>query len=376
LGRLDYLKQYESANTVRTYKIALRGFFESIYGQREPLADLVEKYFHEERDHEEDMRNFLVSLKGMAPKTVKLRLSAVRIFLIENDVELPGKFWRRLRGRVKGSRALTLDRVPSNLQLRRIMMHLPVQGKSLFICLTSSGMRIGEALQLQLGDLDLNADPARVNIRGEYTKSGNSRVCFISKEASEAVEEWLKVREEYLASASAYNKSKEDPRIWPFTAFNARYMWNLGLSKTKNGERDSQTNIRLMHPHTLRKFFRTKMATLIPVDVVEALMGHEGYLTDVYRRYSMEDLARFYKQGEPALLVFTEAEEVGKLRAEVEDRNRQLQTLVNGLTAENLELKARLSRTEVNLVEAEKKINTIEESFKELKQTVEKYVKN
>ena len=51
---------------------------------------------------------------------------------------------------------------------------------------------------------------------------------------------------------------------------------------------------------------------MIPVDVVEALMGHEGYLTEVYRRYSIEDLAKFYKQGEYALLVFTESGKVGR----------------------------------------------------------------
>jgi len=83
-----------------------------------------------------------------------------------------------------------------------------------------------------------------------------------------------------------------------------------------------------MHPHTLRKFFRTKLGAVIPVDVVEALMGHEGYLTDVYRRYSMEDLAKFYKQGESALLSFTEAEEVSKLRAEVNERNEEFKNLV------------------------------------------------
>jgi len=371
LGRLDYLKQYESVNTVRTYKIALMGFFKTIYNVEEPLADLAEKYFAGKRDYEEDMRNFLASVKKMAPKTVKQRLSAVRVFLLENDVELPQKFWRRLRGRVRGNRALTLDKVPNNLQLRRIMMHLPIQGKSLFLCLASSGMRIGEALQLRLGDLDLDADPARVNIRGEYTKSGNSRVTFISKESSEVVEEWLKVREEYLESASArsrYDKSTEDPRLWPFSAVNARHVWNIGLSKTGNGGRDQMTRIRQMHPHTLRKFFRTKLGAVIPVDVVEALMGHEGYLTEVYRRYTMEDLARFYKQGEPALLVFTEAEEVGKLRAEVEDRNKQLQTRVNGLTAENLELKTRFSRMELEHVEFKKKIET---NLKQLRKQLE-----
>jgi len=91
------------------------------------------------------------------------------------------------------------------------------------------------------------------------------------------------------------------------------------------------------------------MATLIPVDVVEALMGHEGYLTDVYRRYTEKDLASFYKQGEPSLRIFSRGEEIAELRKEVKDRNEQLQELVNGLTSKNFELDNSVTELRKNL---------------------------
>ena len=47
-------------------------------------------------------------------------------------------------------------------------------------------------------------------------------------------------------------------------------------------------------------------------------------------------------------------EEVSKLRVEVEEKNEQLQTLVNGLTAENLELKSRVSKMETEHSRLEK----------------------
>jgi len=150
-------------------------------------------------------------------------------------------------------------------------------------------------------------------------------------------------------------------------------MWNNSLRKAGFMSRDKQTNHRRMHPHVLRKFFRTKLGSVIPVDVVEALMGHEGYLTEVYRRYTEEDLAQFYKQGEHALLIFAEAAEVGRLRQEIEDRNRQLQTLVNGLTAdnmtlksENLDLKSRTTRLESDHLDFKRKME------KRLEQILEK----
>jgi len=83
---------------------------------------------------------------------------------------------------------LTLDKVPSNVQLRKILMHMPVHGKALYLVLVSSGMRIGEALQVKLDDVDSDHDPPEVNIRRGYTKSGRPRITFISSEAKELVE--------------------------------------------------------------------------------------------------------------------------------------------------------------------------------------------
>ena len=370
MGRLDYLKQNESVNSVRSYTSALKKFFETIYGERDGLEELAERYFTEQRNYEEDVQAFAVAVKDSAPMTRRLSISAVRILLLENHVELPQLFWRRLRGRIKGARAITDDKVPDNETLRKVMMHLPIQGKALYLTLASSGMRIGEALRLQPEDLDLESDPVKVNIRGEYTKTGNKRVTFISREAKEAVTEWLKVRSDYLKAAVGKSKARpqykkefkgkslDDERLFPFSEVNARIIWRNALAKSGNGKQDPRTNITLMHPHVLRKFFRSQMGTIIPIDVAEAIMGHEGYLTEVYRKYPDPEktLAEFYLKGEHVLLAFTEAGEVSKLRQEIEERNRQLQTLVNGLTAENMELKARLSRVELEHVAMKRKI--------------------
>jgi len=350
---LDFLKQYSGVSTKRNYKSAYRDLFQVVYGQRDPVEELAEKYVGESREHRQDIEDFLVSLKGMAPKTIRTKITAVRTFLIENDIDINTGFWTRISKRIKGSRALTIDQVPTHEQFRKVFNHLVIAARALFIVLLSSGMRIGEALKLKPGDLELNRDPVRVNVRGEYTKTGNPRVTFISREAKEIVEEWLKVRDEYLQQAVSktglYDKDPDDPRLFPFSHANAYVMWNEALRKSGFDKRDESTNRHTVHPHTLRKFFRTKLAAVISVDVVEALMGHEGYLTEVYRRYSMEDLAGFYKQGEHALLVFTESGEVSKLREEVVKQRDQLQAIVNGVTAENMTLRAKVETQEAKI---------------------------
>ena len=221
------------------------------------------------------------------------------------------------------------------------------------LVLLSSGIRIGEALQLVPEDLELEADPARIKIKGSYTKTGNPRTTFITREAKEVLLEWLKVRDQYLVSSVSktklYKKDLNDPRVFPYCHANAYVMWNLGLKKSKFDKIDSSTNRHVIHPHVLRKYFRTRLASVIQVDIVEALMGHEGYLTEVYRKYSTEDLAKFYKQGEHSLLVFTEAAEVNRLKAEVEEKYRDIEGQRSYLMNRVMDLEARIRNTEEKL---------------------------
>jgi len=370
----NILSNYENKGTRKNLRNAITKYFESIYGagfeptSLDDLNETAEKYFSEKRDYEKDVQTFLKSLNGSAPLTVKLKISNIKTFLIENNVELPEKFWKKVRRRIKGSRARTLDRIPTNQEFKKLLLHMPIQGKACFFCLESSGMRIGELLKSHIDDLNLEENPPRIQIRGEVTKSGNSRYAFFSREAKEALVEWFKVRDDYLSSAvrksHLYDKDEEDPRIFPFDPATAYSIWKIALHKSGLNGRDKSTGREKIHPHTLRKFFRTRLgATGIPVDVVEALMGHEGYLTDVYRRYSLEDLRKFYLKGESALLVFTEAQEVTKLRKEVEERNQNLQKNFIEMSTKNLTLENKLARME-------KENREIKEELGELSKTV------
>jgi hypothetical protein len=127
---LQYLQQYSSEHTVKGYKSTLRQFFNVIYGRSDNLSALATIYFRESRDHAADVQQFFVASKDKAPKSIQYCLSVVKTFLLENGVELRQLFWRRLRRRIKGSRALIRDRVPTNAELRQIMMHLPLSGKT------------------------------------------------------------------------------------------------------------------------------------------------------------------------------------------------------------------------------------------------------
>jgi len=358
MGRLDYLNQFTSKSTVSSYKAALKRFFQAVFG--EPTGNLdaaAEKYFSEPRDHAACVEAFMVALKGAPPKTRRAYLSAVKTFLLENGVELPQRFWRRLRGRIKGSRAVSEEKVPTREELRSIMQHLPLHGRALYLTLLSSGMRIGEALQLKIQDVELDKAPAVVHIRGEYTKTGNPRIAFISEEAKQTLKEWLRVRGRYLKAAAGkshfYGKNVEDDRLFPFTAMNARAVWINALEKTGNGKRDPRTGRLVMRPHVLRKFFRATLGRY-SVDLTEALMGHEGYLTEVYRKFAdpLRELGDFYREHMHELCVFdTGGLEDAKIERKVNEKVAVLRQTLEKVMAENLELKRRLAEVEAKIAE-------------------------
>jgi integrase len=374
---LKWLETYSSKSTVRAYKWGLEQFFKAL-GFKGSLEENSEAYFKEKRNFEEDVKTYFIQLQKAKtpPKSVNICLTSVKMFLMENGVELSALFWRRLKGRRKGSRALMLDKVPSNAELRRILSHMDIKGKSLFLVLASSGMRIGECLKLKVEDVDLTSEPARINIRGEYTKTGNPRVAFISSEAKEALEEWLRIRENEIFIAvkrsTRYEKKAEDKRIWPFEANTAYYIWRSSIKKAQFDKRFQYNNSLerfTVHPHVLRKFFRTKMGQVIPVDVTEALMGHEGYLTEVYRRYSVEDLAAYYKQGEHTLTVFG-LTEANKFK-ELEEANKAFQTQLAKMVNENEALKAQINDLKNRL----EKVEALAKEQIDLYETMEKLIK-
>jgi len=298
LNRIErFLLPYSSKGTVRLYRNHLKRYF-STFSVVKSLEESAEEYFTQKRVYEDDVVTYFSSIKDWAPLSVGVSMSIVKTFLLENDIEFSSKFWRDLKRKKKGSRALTQDRVPSIEELRGIFSQLPLNGRALFLTLASSGMRIGETLQLKIGDFDFTKDPTHIHIYGEYTKTGNSRLAFISSEATACIKEWLKVRSAWL---NKYHVA-DTGRLFPFNN-SASGMFYKAVKRTGLLEKDGSTGRYTIHPHVLRKFFRTQMASVIPVDIVEALMGHEGYLTSAYRRYSEAQLAEFYKQGMHAVSV-------------------------------------------------------------------------
>ena len=350
---LDSLDPSTGANyrgTYRTFLVTVTGC-EKKAVWKDQLEEKLDQYFAQKRDCQSDVEQFFAAIRNRAPLGVSVSISKVKTLLSENGVELPARFWKSVYRRIKGNQARTMDRIPSNQELKSVLMNMSIQGRALFSLLASSGMRIGEALQLRVNDLDLGKNPVQVSIRGEYTKSGNPRTSFASLETKEFLEKWLPQRGAYIASSSnlalSLKKAKDatDSRVFPFSATVGREMWTNAVRKAGLYAEDPTTKRTTLHPHVLRKFFRTRMGA-INVDLTEAMMGHEGYLTSAYRRYTIEDQARFYKDNEHVLAAFSDQTQIAKLKTDLDEKDKLVGSAFIRMQNEISEHKTRLDHSE------------------------------
>jgi len=220
--------------------------------------------------------------EGKAPKTVQAYLSAVKGFLEINDIEV-SVLWRRVRKPRVYVRSI--DRAPTIEELRRVYAYADPETRALLLFLLSSGCRIGEALSIRRDDLQDEAGVHRIRIRPEIAKDRIGRYAFITSEAFEAVE--------------AYLKTHESPRVFPLPRSKAYHkltrVFERGIAVQKSeGRRD-------IHPHSLRKLFFTTALKVLGRELAEALMGHKQYLDQAYRRLTEEEVAGYYVELEPSL---------------------------------------------------------------------------
>jgi len=375
---IEWLNTYESRNTRKVYLWALNAFFQA--DDEETLIERSEKYLDEclsgakaQEDIEADFYTFvdrvMVREDGSErpPKSTWTMVGPVNVFLAEYRIVISPNFMRRLKKRkLKGNtQAIHEDRIPSNAELRRVISHMPPQGKALFRLLATSGSRIGAALALRVEDVVLEHKTLAPHVkkRAKTTKTGRKHTAFMTPEAKADIEKWLEVREDYLKTASGRSmwrehygvsekewkgKPTKDDRLFPFAHTTAYAIWNNAVEKAGLLERDENTRRHTMHPHVLRKWFRTRLGAVLQLDVVEALMGHEGYLTREYRKYRIEELSEFYTKNQEVLLLEVDIS-VGKLNGKIKEQAEQLKVVTIQQATRIAELEQQMQQLEIEL---------------------------
>ncbi len=178
---------------------------------------------------------------------------------------------------------------------------------ALYLVLTSSGMRLGESIQLRKHHFDLNQNPVKITIPANIAKNSKGRSTFISNEATEKVKPLLeKIDHDDLV----FTKSSDSERAG-LTEENyfarLRVKCNL-LEKQTNGRKFR------VHIHKFRGWFTTTATNAgMSQPHVDSITGWSSFKS-TYHKYESSKLAEEYSKIEPSILISPEWRAVHEIK--------------------------------------------------------------
>src|SRR5208337_1443503 len=316
---LDMMKSADRApGTIRSYRLIFESFGKFLHVPVDEIHDHLSS---------ENLIKYAGSLKGYSGQTVRQRLAILRAYFTENGVQFKGMEMKVLNAR-RHTEPEDKPLEPETLQ--KMMDITDERGRAFISVLISTGMRAGEASMLLLSDVKGDT----ITIPGKIAKNGHGGKVYLTAEAREYLDIWLKNRDEFIRLSDIHAdvfakheispaRPEHDDRLFAsgYTALNAMFR---RLYRKVDGEKGTYRG--RVTPHSCRKYFRTHAVKTMDLDIVERIMRHTGYLTGSYVRLTDEDIRKAFHSGEAALYI-TRADhriQTGKL-SELERRNEELE---------------------------------------------------
>lgn len=319
--------------TVKVYKRSLVKYAAHVGTPIDNLPEYLEGVSKEKLTG--DLITFADSLKSMGQNSQRNTVASVMSYLSYNDIIVPKAQRTQIvpkKGDVFRDKALTTEEV------KRVYEFMPPIGKAALLLLFTTGLRIGELIQVVESDRDGKV----IHLKGDYTKNGRERDIVMTQECLSYLKDiWIPQKQDYLVSAQNRNiglisqaknpekragtKKLTDDRIIPCTQSTLYEILMRGFGRAGFG--DKKGDKFLYHPHGLRKSFRSIVGSQNP-DLAELCLGHEGYLNQSYLRL---DIIKEYEKVEHLLSLTS---------------NAGMNSRVKVLEAEKEALEARLKQVE------------------------------
>ena len=253
--------------------------------------------------------------------------------------------------------------------------------KTYVILLAATGMRATEALSIRIKDLDLKSTPARVLVRGEYTKTKSDRMVFLTEEITQQLNSWLNykyrtrrvcyknehtgktitevrtpVKKEYDLVFAVYQSTKTPVPSNLYIDF--RDSFGKTLDRMNRGDREEGSNgrRRQITLHSFRRFVKTTISDLGYGDYSEWFIGHSG---STYYRKTDKEKAEIFAKIEPYLTflnihqlerqgadIQTKVEELEELNQSMRNRDKMKDDAIAQLSDQLLAISTRLQELE------------------------------
>ena len=286
--------------------------------------------------------------QGIMPSTIKIQFTHLNQFLYYMGIKL---FPQDIKNELTFPKKTTEELVPLQLSdIHQLFKHCNGRKQGLYLALLSSGMRIGELVQIKKKDLDFSKQRVMVKISAKYTKTKAARTTFLSKETAMMISPRLKqIDDNDLVWGS--NKNPHIASIAEAKNFK-RYCKLAGLDEQY--ESNGRMKITL---HTFRAYFFTKAARIHDENYAHKMTGHGGYLMQ-YDRLSIDEKLEMYLKLEPELLVYDLSKKDAKI-AGLETKNKRIEKLEQDLMWTKIEFAEMIDNAIEDPQEFKKMINRL-----------------
>ena len=247
--------------------------------------------------------NYMHNNKKKSPKTIKDYFSFLKMYLHYRKIKLTPE---DIRESITLPTQISEEKYP--LQTQKILDILEAASyakKGLYLSLLSSGMRIGEAVQIRKKEVFTNLDRTMIKIPAKITKTKKGRTTYISREATKFIRSKLKS----IDDNDLVWGTNEDPILALGAEEKAfrEYLKKIGFTEKYDSGRLKITL------HSFRAYFFTKATRCHDENYAHKMTGHGGYLMQ-YDRLTDEEKLEMYVELEPDLLVYDQTKNEEKIR--------------------------------------------------------------
>ena len=317
---------------------------------------------------------------SMSPGSIKSRVATAKHYLETFDIDISP---RKFQLKVKTPRVIrTYKEALSKEDIQTILNACSSSKlKTYLLFLAATGCRAGEALSLRLCDINFNASPVTVFIRGEYTKTKVSRYVFLTNELAEQLRSWISYK--YRTRSIGYydNKNKRtmnkivkpsvNNKVFIFTSnwekspalenlytnmlTRFEHMLDRLGGKFSEFEDEDNSKRRKITFHSFRRYVKGVISDLGYADYSEYFIGHQG---STYYRKTEREKIQLFKKIEPYLSYL----DYGAL----EKRSNDMQTRLETMERENQMLRQKDSMNTDAIANLSDKMHELTEKIQNL----------
>ena len=352
----DYLSTISamSRQTTKEYAIRLnsfRKFILSHYDGRNTVDNLLIKIKEGSENPYSILSNYvayLLNSNNISNLTLKQRVVTAKNFLEYHDVDISP---RKFKLKVKLPRVVkTTKAALSKEDIVDILNSCSdIRLKTYVMLLASTGMRAVEALSIRIKDVDLQSNPPKLFVRGEYTKTKSDRTIFLTSEMSRQISSWIDYK--YRKRRICYSKINKtitqyrtpdkkgtDLVFAVYQSISGPNPKNLyidlvdSFGKTldrigKGAREDGNERRREITLHSFRRSVKTTISDLGYQDFSEYFIGHSG---STYWTKKESEKAEIFQKVEP-YLTFLNVHQLERQGADITSRVDELEELNQSL---------------------------------------------